>query len=231
MIQNINLQCGTKGYNNMKTKTFKIILGSTTLILICILIIKLIKAPTFLIPTVYSAGLITIIVLFISLIISGLCKVLLKKASFMIVLCCTISGSCLFLLSQFNSQAIKIVVPKGFYGKINLVLSNTKTNILNVDTNGIGYINRRTFDETFAKPIVFEEDGTDISKQVVGFNPSTFWGKESTSFVNTTKNEIGITEVQSLTFEIVPKDKIGQKQYYSNDLLNLLDKNKILNSK
>lgn len=34
--------------------------------------------------------------------------------------------------------------------------------------------------------------------------------------------------MQSLSFEIVPDDKIGQKQYYSKDLTNLVDKKLVL---
>jgi len=41
---------------------------------------------------------------------------------------------------QLYSPTLTIKVPNGYKGKINLVLSNVKDNLLTVDSNGIGYL-------------------------------------------------------------------------------------------
>ena len=94
--------------------------------------------------------------------------------------------------------------------------------ILTVDKNGIGYITKQTFDRNKAKPIVLEKDGTDVSDYCVGFNPSTFWAVGNSSYA--TEENI---EIQFLSFELVPKDKKGEKQYYSAGLMELVEKTKL----
>lgn len=133
----------------------------------------------------------------------------------------------LFMLTSCMLLKLTITVPKGYVGQITLVLSNVDKDILNVDSNGIGYITKHTFDKIYMKPVVIETDGTDISNQCVGFNPSAFWGKGKFAFANEEGN-LPNKEIEFLSFEIVPKDKHGQKQYYSPDLNNLIDKKKVL---
>lgn len=78
-----------------------------------------------------------------------------------------------------------------------MVLSNVEENILTVDTNGIGYLNEWTFNKTYSRPIVEQIDGKNLEKNLVGFNPSTFYGQS-----------IGDgNAIRSLSFNIVP-DKI-----------------------
>lgn len=131
-----------------------------------------------------------------------------------------------FMLIGCMQSGLKIIVPKGYVGQITLVLSNVDKDILTVDSNGIGYITKHTFDKTSAKPVVLDTDGTDISNQCVGFNPSAFWGKGKFAFANEQGSPPN-KAIEFLSFEVVPKDKQGQKQYYSTDLSNLVDKEKI----
>ncbi|MBM3165050.1 MAG: hypothetical protein FJZ80_06265 [Bacteroidetes bacterium] len=58
---------------------------------------------------------------------------------------------------------------------MDLVLSNVSDNILTLDTNGIGYINQWTFDKTYTRPIVIDQDGNNLDSLLVGFNPTSFW--------------------------------------------------------
>ena len=90
--------------------------------------------------------------------------------------------------------------------------------------NGIGYLTKWTFDKLYLKPTVIQQDGKNIDKNLVGFNPSTFLriGKSCC---------IDGHELESLSFEIVPDSVIGQKQYYSKSLLNLVDKKLVALSK
>jgi hypothetical protein len=108
-------------------------------------------------------------------------------------------------------------------------LSNCETNILKIDSNGIGYINKSTFDNTFTKPIILEVDSSDITDRSVGFNPSTFWAKGSFSSTSTKSQKI-TNEIHFLSFEIVPKGKEGTKQYYSIDLDKFIDPSKLCNN-
>jgi len=102
-----------------------------------------------------------------------------------------------------------------------LIKSSVPNNILTLDTNGIGYLNEWTFNHLYSKPVVVDENGRDITEQCVGFNPSTFFGLRTST---TSENK---KEIKSLTFEIVPKDKIGEKQYYHTSLSELVDKAKM----
>ena len=105
------------------------------------------------------------------------------------------------VLISCGTGQMKIVVPKGFTGKIYLVLSTQDTNILNIDSNGIGYINEQTFNRTTVKPKIFESDGTDISKYGVGFNPSAFWSKGKFAFIDMASKHT-TKEIEYLSFLI-----------------------------
>ena len=111
-----------------------------------------------------------------------------------------------------------IKVPNGYKGEINLVLSNVKDNILTVDSNGIGYLNEWTFNKTYSRPIVQQLDGKNLDKNLVGFNPSTFFG---------TSIDVG-NSLKSLSFEIVPDSVLGQKLYYSTDWKEHINKKLVL---
>ncbi len=215
----------------MKKNSLKLIIGLTALILLVILIVQLIKTPTFMLPSAYLAGMFVIALLVGSLIIAGIIKLIFKKSSFVMILCSIVSIVSIFSMCKFYSPTLTIIVPKGYTGQVALVLSNVDKDILNVDSNGIGYITKRTFDKVYTKPIVLETDGTDISNQTVGFNPSTFWGKGGSSSAMPEGSNATVDEIKFICFEVVPKDKEGQKQYYSIDLSELADKTKLYKKK
>lgn len=132
-----------------------------------------------------------------------------------------------FAYKFFYPIQLTVTVPKGYQGEINLVLSNVDKDILTVDKNGIGYITKQTFDRNKAKPIVLEKDGTDVSDYCVGFNPSTFWAVGKSSYATEENSSEENIEIQFLSFELVPKDKKGEKQYYSTGLMELVEKTKL----
>ena len=135
----------------------------------------------------------------------------------------TLILSVYFIVRLFLPVRLTIIVPKGYCGEINLVLSNVDEDILKVDENGIGYITKKTFYRKHSKPVVLEEDGTNVSDRVVGFNPSTFWAIGKSSYATEENSSTKELEVQFLSFELVPKDKKGEKQYYSPELMELID--------
>jgi hypothetical protein len=158
------------------------------------------------------------------IILTGLLRLLFKHISYFALFSITTTISFLAFHYQLYSPTLTIKVPNGYKGEINLVLSNVDNNILTVDTNGIGYLNKWTFNKTYTKPIVIQQDGKQLHKNLVGFNPSTFFSKGKSCCVNG-------QEIESLSFEIVPDDKIGQKQYYSKSLTELVDKKLVVFSK
>ncbi|MGX1023613.1 hypothetical protein [Flavobacterium sp. CS20] len=131
------------------------------------------------------------------------------------------------MFKLFYPTKLTITVPKNYQGQITLVLSNVNKDILKVDENGIGYITKQTFEKAHSKPIVVESDGTNVSDRIVGFNPSTFWAIGKSSYATEENSSTKELEVQFLSFELVPKDKKGEKQYYSPDLIELIDKTRL----
>lgn len=122
---------------------------------------------------------------------------------------------------------LTITVPENYQGEVTLVLSNVEKDILTVDSNGIGYITKQTFDKKHIKPIVIETGGTDVSSQCVGFTPSSFWAVGNSSYATEEDGSREEIKVRFLSFELVPKDKKGEKQYYSVDLMELVDKGRL----
>lgn len=214
----------------MKKNSLKLIVGLFVLMLLVVLFVQLIKAPTVMRPSVYLARILIAGLLIVSFIIAGIIKAVFKKISFFIILCSIVSIASIFFMFKFYSPTLTIVVPKGYVGQVTLVLSNVDKDILNVDSNGIGYITKRTFDDVYTKPIVLESDGTDISNQAVGFNSSTFWAKTVPGTHRDSNYQIGL-EVDFKSFEIVPKTKQEQKRYYGVDLTELVDKSKLYEKK
>lgn len=171
-------------------------------------------------PTSWTINLISSLLLG-CLIVLGLIKMVIKRVSFFIAIFSVVTFASLILSCTVFESRLEIVVPKGFHGKVCLVLSNVNKNILNLDSNGIGYIDRKTYDKTYAKPIVKETDGTDITDQCVGWTNSTFWarGTYSSAIPGVKVNK----KIYCLDFEIVPIDKKGQRQDYFIDLEELVD--------
>ena len=201
----------------MADRKLKIIFGLLSVGLLATLLFKLTTVPGGMILSgLFLGGMCIVGIIIVCLILSGLLKLIFKKTSYLTLMFITTSISFLAFHYQLYSPTLKIIVPNDYKGKINLVLSNVDNNILTVDSNGIGYLNKWTFNKTYTRPNVVQVDGKNLDKNLVGFNPSTFFG-----------TTVG-GEIQSLSFEIVPDDKIGQKQYYSKDLTNLVDKKLVL---
>ena len=78
-----------------------------------------------------------------------------------------------------------------------------------------------TFNQTYSKPIVVDVNGKNLEEQLVGFNNSSFFG------IGTSTTSENQNEIKSKSFEIVPEDKKGKKQYYHTNLSKLVDKEKI----
>jgi hypothetical protein len=211
----------------MNDRKLKYIFGLISLVMFVRLIYKIIELPSGqILPGYFLGGMLLIGVLVGCLIITAIARLIFKHNSFQTLF--TIVATIAFLGSYYYlySPTLRIIVPKGYTGKVNLVLSNVDKNILKIDSNGIGYINKWTFDKTYTSPMVVDNEGKSLNDQTVGFNPSTFWGK---GYHTSTRHP---EKIHTLSFEIVPKDKAGQKQYYNNvDFTDLVDTTKLLNSK
>lgn len=210
----------------MNDRTLKYIFGVISSLLLIGLLYKIIKLPGGLIlPGYFMGGLLLIGVVIVCLIVTSIVKLISKRNSFLTLF--SIVTTIAFLGSHYYlySPTLKVIVPKGYIGTVTLVLSNVDENILMIDTNGIGYINKWTFEKTYAPPVVTDNVGNQLNKQCVGFNPSTFWAK---GYSTSTERP---DRIYYLSFEIVPKTKIGQKQYYNNDLTKLVDTTKLLKTK
>ena len=68
---------------------------------------------------------------------------------------------------------------------------------------------------------------SDVSDYCVGFNPSTFWAVGNSSYATEENSSEENIEIQFLSFELVPKNKKGEKQYYSTGLMELVEKTKL----
>lgn len=161
------------------------------------------------------------IILIVGLLTTWLVRLISKKLSFWIIYFSLTAITFCFFHYQIYSPTLKIIVPENYVGEVNLIQSSVDENILTLDTNGIGYLNEWTFNHLYSKPIVVDKNGKDLTAQCVEFNPSTFFALSTT-----TKTE-NIGEIKSLTFDIVPEDKIGEKQSYNTNLSELVDKEKI----
>lgn len=195
----------------MNDLKLKYIFGLTSLLLLIGMLYKIIKLPGGLIlPGYFMGGMLLIGILVGCLIITAIARLIFKRNSFLTLF--AIVATIAFLGSHYYlySPTLKIVVPKDYIGKINLVLSNVDKNILIIDSNGIGYINKWTFEKTYMPPVVVDNEGISLNKQCVGFNPSTFRGK---GYHTSTRHP---EKIHTLSFEIVPKDKAGQKQLTDN---------------
>lgn len=203
-------------------KKLKILFGILSFGLLIPLIINIIELPGGFILSGFILGLIHIGAFILgALIVSVILNFLLKKYSFLTIFLLSLTLSFSFLHYQLYSPTISITVPDGYYGKIHLVLSKSKKNQLKIDSNGIGYLNKWTFNKIYKKPIVNQQNGKNLNNNLVGFNSSTFYSLSNSCCING-------NGIQSLTFEIVPTDKIGQKQYYNSNLLDNVDKNLVI---
>jgi hypothetical protein len=199
-------------------RKLKIIFGLLSVGLLTTLLFKLTNVPGGMILSgLFLGGMIIFGIILGSLILTGILKLVFKQTSFLTILFITTTISFLAFHYQLYSPTLTIKVPNGYKGEINLVLSNVKDNILTVDSNGIGYLNEWTFNKTYSRPIVEQVDRKNLDKNLVGFNPSTFFGKS-----------IGDgNSIRSLSFKIVP-DNQKEEKYYTLNWMDKVDRKLIL---
>ena len=205
----------------MKDRSLKIIFGLLTTFLFFALIYKLTQIPGgMILPGCFLGGMTLIGVIIVSLIVATIAKHVFKSFSFLTLfaIITTIAFICFHYL--LYSPTLKIIVPNGYTGTINLVLSDVDDNILTVDSNGIGYLNKWTFEKTYSKPIVNQIDGQNLDSNCVGFNPSTFWGYSKFCCVN------GKT-IKSLSFELERKNDRVQNQFRAKGFSQYVDTKKL----
>ncbi len=211
--------------NMTTTRKLKITFACLSTALLLTLLIKLVNIPGGMILSGLFLGVLAIVAItIVCLILTAIFKTIFKKSSFLFVLSVMTTVAFSALHYTLYSPTLHIIVPNGFTGEVNLVLSNVDDNILTLDTNGIGYLNQWTFNKIYSKPIVEQMDGKNLEKNLVGFSPSRFFGSGKSCCLN------GL-EIESLSFEIVGDDKIGLKQYYSTNLTTLVNKKLVRFSK
>ncbi len=160
----------------MKRHSTNILIGILSVGLLTTLIIRLTNIPGGMILSGLALGTMGIIVIVLTcLILSLILRRFLKTASFLTIFLLTTAIGFAYFHYKLYSPTLTIIVPANYSGKINLVLADINENILTVDNNGIGYINQWTFDKTYSRPIVKDENGNELDSLLIGFNPTTFW--------------------------------------------------------
>lgn len=203
----------------------KIVFGILSAGLLATLLIKLTTVPGGMILSgLFLGGMMIVGIILGCLILSGILRMVFKKISFLTMLFITTTLSFLAFHYQLYSPTLTIKVPNGYTGEINLVLSNVEDNVLTVDSNGIGYLNKWTFNKTYSRPRVEQLDGKKLDRNLAGYNSSAFWGKGKSCCVD------GL-QIESLHFEIFHDGSTGQKQYFSKNLATLVNKKLVLFSK
>lgn len=206
----------------MNDRKLKIITGLLSTFLAISLLVKLRYVPGGMILSGLVLGsMLMVAIIFGCLVVAGLIRLVTKKYSFFTLFSVATIISFLVFHYKLYSPTLKITVPKGFTGKVTLVLSKVDDNILNVDSNGIGYINQWTFDKTYTEPNVFDTDGNNIKERLVGFNPSSFWARGKACCLQG-------KQIHTKSFEIVSKEKLGEQQYYSKSVTELVDTSLVL---
>jgi hypothetical protein len=120
-----------------------------------------------------------IFAVFISWLISVLIRSISKPSAKAPIFAMITSVCFAILIYLFYSPTLKIVVPKGYSGDVKLILSRDDENILTVDGNGIGYINRWTYNKTYSVPKVTDTEGNDVTSHCIWFANNTFWARGS----------------------------------------------------
>jgi hypothetical protein len=206
-------------------RKLKIIFGILSVGLLTTLLFKLTNVPGgMFLSGLFLGGMMLVGILIGCLILTGILRLVFKKISFLTMLFITTTISFSAFQYQLYSPTLTIKVPNGYKGEINLILSNVEDNVLTVDSNGIGYLNEWTFNKTYSRPIVEQIDGKNLDKNLVGFNPSTFFGKGKSCCVDG-------QQIESLSFEIVSDDELGQKQYNSKNFMDFINKKLVVLSK
>ena len=205
----------------MKDRNIKNLFGLVSTALFIGLIYNLTKIPGGMILSgLFLGGIVLIGVLILCLIISLIAKLVFKSLSFLTLLAIITTIAFIGFHYYLYSPTLKIIVPNGYTGTINLVLSNVDNNILTVDSNGIGYLNKWTFEKTYIKPIVQQINGQNLDSNSIGFNTSTFWGYSKFCCV------AGKT-IKSISFDLQRKNNDRQNQFQAKGFSQYVDTKKL----
>ena len=206
----------------MTVKKLHILLGILSISLLVTLIVRLVNVPSGLILSGLYLGKITLVGIIVGcLIVAAVLKMIFKKTSILTILLITTSVFFVAFHYQLYSPTLTIKVPNGYKGEINLVLSNVKESVLTVDSNGIAYLKEWTFNKTYSRPVVKQIDGQNLDNYLIGFNPSTFFGKRKYCCV-------GKREIHSLSFKIGTKPFLEDEYFKSKSLTEIVDKDKAI---
>jgi len=205
----------------MTDRNLKITLGIFSFGLLTTLIVKLTNAPGGMILSGLFLGGIVIAGILIACALIGLVlNLTFKRYSFLAFFFASTIISFAIFHYYLYSPTLKIIVPNGYSGKIHLVASNVEKNELLIDSNGIGYINKWTFEKTYSKPIVEQVNGENLDSNCVGFNMSTFWSYSKFCCID------GKT-IKSISFEIERKKETATKLFQSNGFSQYVDTKKL----
>ncbi len=200
----------------------KIIFGLLSVGLLTTSLFKLTNVPGGMILSGFFLGGMMIVGIILGcLLLTGIIRLLFKRTSFLTIFFITTTISFTVFHYQLYSPTLTIKVPNGYKGEINLVLSKVDENILTVDSNGIGYLTEWAFNKTYTRPKVEEIDGKNLDAYLIGFNPSTFFGKGKSCC-------IGKREVHSLSFKIGSKPLLEDEYFAGRNLTETVDTNKAI---
>jgi hypothetical protein len=199
----------------MTRRTTNILTGILSLGLLITLIIKLTKVPGGMILSgLFLGGIVLVLILISCLIVTFVLRLIFKNKSFWTIYFFTTILSFGIFHYKLYSPTLTIVVPVNYTGDVDLILSNVTENILKLDSNGIGYVNEWTFEKTYTRPIVVDENGNNLDSLLIGFNPGTFWSLGKSCCVDN-------KEVYSKGFEI--KNRETDNRFKTRILTDLID--------
>ncbi len=160
----------------MSRRTANILTGISSVGLLTTLVYKLTNVPGGMILSGLALGTMWIIIIVLTcLILTAILNRVFKAKSFLTIFFLTTTIGFTYFHYKLYSPTLTIVVPTNYSGEVDLVLANVSNNILTLDTNGIGYIDQWTFDKTYTRPIVIDQDGNNLDSLLAGFNPTSFW--------------------------------------------------------
>lgn len=200
----------------MKRRTANILTSLSSVGLLTPLIFRLTTVPDGMILSGLTLGIMWIIIILLTcLILTSVLRRFFKAISSLTIYFLTTAIGFAYFHYKLYSPTLTIIVPAKYSGEVDLVLADIKENILAVDTNGIGYINQWTFDKTYTRPIVKDEDGNDLDSLLVGFNPISFWGVGKSCCIDS-------KEIYSKSFKIERKNR--EKAFKHRSLTDLVDR-------
>lgn len=210
----------------MKFNILIITLWIFTIGLLLLLGLLLSRIPSFSFPSQIGAVVILVTLFIGSAAIAKLFSEIFDNLKFTITFAVILSLASIIVSYKVYTPKLTITVPKGFTGRITLIRSNLSKNVLNVDSNGIGYLRNETFKSFDMNPVVREVDGTDISNRTVGFFPREFWA-DTVLRDNPASDDQTLLKVSYVHFEVVPVGQKGKRKNYGRDLSGLIDTAKL----